>query len=180
MCENESKPTDFLCVDRSKTVALRRRPFIAKRLYILASPVLCFNHRAHHQPREPKQILKLLSLPSQIHTSVPVATQQARLARWWKDQACRWTDRISRGAWLCENWASLRLTLIVEGSPLHRIFSARFLTWATIVKMCPKCQINRYTNKMWDVMQSKLIIWEWFGEISAMQSFYSQCLHTKP
>ncbi len=168
---------DFLCVERSKAVALRRRPFIAKRLYILASPALCFNHGAHHQPRKPKQILKYYLSHRRFTHCVPVATQQARLARWWKDQARRWTDRISRGAWLCENWASLRLTLIVEGSPLHRIISARFLTRATTVRTC---QINRYTNKMWNVMQSKHIIWEWFWEISAIQLFYSQCLQTKP
>lgn len=36
-----------------------------------------------------------LSVPSQIDTPGAAATQQARLARRWKDQACRWTDRTT-------------------------------------------------------------------------------------
>lgn len=90
-------------------------------------PALCFNHWAHHQP---KQILKYYLSHRRFTHCVPVATQRARLARWWKDQACRWTDRISRGASLCENWASLRLTLIVEGESITEDFFS--LTWATI------------------------------------------------
>lgn len=99
-----------------------------KGLCVLSSPALCFNHGAHYQPRKPKQMLEYYLTHRRFTHCVPVATQQARLARWWKDQACRWTDRLSRGAWLCENWASLRLTLIVERSPLQRIFSTSFLT----------------------------------------------------
>lgn len=96
------------------------------------APALCFNHRAHREPSKPKQILGYYLSHRRFTHHVPVATQQARLARWWKDQARRWADRISRGAWLCENWASLRLTLIAEGSPLQKILSVDCLTWATV------------------------------------------------
>ena len=92
---------DYLHVDRSKIVALGRKargPFITKGLYILASPILCFNQKARHQPTKPKQTLKHYLSHRRFTHCEPVPTQQARLARWWKDQACRWTDRISCGA----------------------------------------------------------------------------------
>lgn len=82
--------------------------------------VLCFGtsrivFRSQSSPKAQTNTWAL-SGTSQIQTAFVAAAQQARLACWWKDQACRWMDRVSRGAWFRENWAGLRLTLIVGGS----------------------------------------------------------------
>lgn len=150
---------DFPCVDRSKIVELSRktrRPVIAKkkrkRILYFGKPCIVFQSQSSPSAQKAQTNTQVLSLPSQIHTLCAVATQQAGLARWWKDQACRWTDRISRGAWLRENWGSLRLTLIVEGSPLQRIFTAAFLTWADMSECVrlmgkpTKCETLRNEN----------------------------------
>lgn len=86
-----SVPMDFITCREIKD-GKTGRPVIAKGgAFILAKP---------------KQTLKnYLS-----HRRFTRRAQQARSARRWKDQACRWTDRMSRGARLRENWARLRLS----------------------------------------------------------------------
>lgn len=85
---------------------------------------LCFNHTSHHQLLKPKQMLQYYLCLHRFTQRYPAAAQWVRLARWWKDQARRWTDRISCGAWLCENWVDLTPTPTAE---LHRLSYHTFL-----------------------------------------------------
>lgn len=96
-------------VEGSKIVALGRkgsRPLFffffksQKRIRCFASSPHCLSISALiYWSRKPKQTVEYyLSHRRFTHS----ATQQARLACWWKDQACRWIDRISRGVCVWE------------------------------------------------------------------------------
>lgn len=98
----------IIWVEGSKIVALGRKGSRPLFFFFLSQKrIRCFASSPHYLSisaliywsRKPKQTVEYYLSHCRFTHS---ATQQARLACWWKDQACRWIDRISRGVCVWE------------------------------------------------------------------------------